>query len=134
VGQIRPAKAEYPWVPGEVTVSQLRKLVVVVAGKVVADLAELLVDDREVVDEPFGRRCDRAFVLDGPRQQTVRVEQDVAVLGNAWMNGASTMGVVGDFLRCGKGRGVLLETLDTEEFSENRVLRLSRAPASAIAT
>jgi hypothetical protein len=58
----------------------------------------------------------------------------VAVLGNAWMNGAATMGVVGDFLRCCEGPGVLLEPLDAEKFGENRVLRLSRAPASAIAT
>jgi hypothetical protein len=108
--------------------------VVVVARQVVADLTQLLVDDREVVDEPLGRWRDRAFVLDGASQQTVRVEEDVAVLGNAWMNGASTMGIVGDLLRCCERPGVLLETLDTEEFSENRVLRLSRAPASAIAT
>jgi hypothetical protein len=58
----------------------------------------------------------------------------VAVLRNAWMNGASTMGVVGDSLRCCERSGVLFEPLDAEKFGENRVLRLSRAPASAIAT
>jgi len=108
--------------------------VVVVARQVVADLAELLVDDGVVVDEPLGRRCDRTFVLDSPRQKAVRLQEDVAVLGDARVNRPSTMWVVGDSLRCGEGSGVLLEPLDAEKFGENRVLRLGRAPASAIAT
>ena len=71
MSEVGPSETEYTRIAGEVAVGQLGKLVVVVGGQVVADLAELLVDDREVVDEPFGGRRDRTFVLDGPRQKTV---------------------------------------------------------------
>ena len=63
---------------------QFGELAVVVGRQVVADLPELLVDDVEVVDEPFGRRRDRTFVLDRTGQEAVRREQDTAILGDAW--------------------------------------------------
>ena len=58
------AMPEHPRVAGEVAVGQLGQLPVVVGGQVVADLAELLVDDGEVVDEPLRGRRDRPFVFD----------------------------------------------------------------------
>ena len=64
VGDVCPGQTEHPRVAGEVAIGQLGKLAVVVRRQVVADLAELLVDDGEVVDEPLGGRRDRAFVLD----------------------------------------------------------------------
>ena len=92
VRDVRPGEAEDPRIAREVAVGQLRKLAVVVGRQVVADLAELLVDDVEVVDEPFGRRRDRAFVLDGPREGPVRLEQDPAVLGDARTDRAPATG------------------------------------------
>ncbi len=44
---------------------ELRELAVEAPGEVVHDLAELLVDDREVVHEPLGRRRDRVLGADG---------------------------------------------------------------------
>jgi len=38
---------------------KLGELAVVVRRRFVADLAELLVDDVEVIEKPFGRRRDR---------------------------------------------------------------------------
>ena len=72
---------------------QLGELAVVVRRQVVADLAELLVDDVEVVDEPLGGRRDRALVLDRPGQEAVGLEEDAAVLGDAGLDGASPAGL-----------------------------------------
>ncbi len=72
VGDVRPGKPHDARVALEVAVGQLRELPVVVRGKVVADLAQLLVDDREVVDQPLGRRRDRPLVLDRLGQGPVR--------------------------------------------------------------
>jgi hypothetical protein len=47
------------------------QLAVVVGRQVVADLAQLLVDDVEVVHEPLGGRRDHAAVLERPGQEAV---------------------------------------------------------------
>ena len=60
VRDVRPGEAEDARVAREMAVGELGQLAVVVRGQVVADLAELLVDDVEVVDEPLGGRRDRA--------------------------------------------------------------------------
>ena len=89
VGDVRPGEAQDPRIALEVALGQLRQLAVVVRRQVVADLAQLLVDDGEVVDEPLGRRGDPAFVLDRPGQDAVRLEQDAAVLGDARADGVT---------------------------------------------
>ena len=83
VGDVGPGEAQDPRVAREMALGQLGELAVVVRGQVVADLAELLVDDGEVVDEPLGGRRDRPLVLDRAGQDAVRLEQDAAVLGDA---------------------------------------------------
>ena len=105
--------------------AQLGQLAVVVRGQVVADLAELLVDDREVVDEPLGGRRDRAFVLDGPSQCAIGLDQDASVLGDPRLDGVSLVGRVGDRLSRGEGAGVLLQPLDAEQFGEDRLGELT---------
>jgi len=102
------------------TLHELGELAVVVTGQVVADLAELLVDDREVVDEPFGRRRDRTLVLDRPGQNPVRVDQHTTVVRDAGLDGVSPMGCERDRL-CGCQRTrVLFEPLDAEQFVQDR--------------
>ena len=71
VRDVGPGEAEDPRVAGEMALGQLGELAVVVRRQVVADLAELLVDDVEVVDEPLRGRRDRALVLDRPGQDPV---------------------------------------------------------------
>ena len=126
VRDVGPGETEDPRVAREVALGELGELAVVVRGQVVADLAELLVDDVEVVDEPLGGRRDRAFVLDRPGQDAVRLQQDAAVLGDARPDGASPAGRVGDRLGGGQRLGVLLEALDAEELGEDRLLELGR--------
>ena len=124
VRDVGPGKTQDPRVAREMALGQLGELAVVVRGQVVADLAELLVDDVEVVDEPFGGRRDRPFVLDRAGQDAVRLQQDAAVLGDAGPDGVSPTGRVGDRLGGGEGLRVLLQPLHAEELGEDRLFEL----------
>src|SRR5665647_681551 len=118
----------------EMAFGQLGELAVVVRGQVVADLAELFVDDGKVVDEPFGGRCDRTFVLDRTGQDAVRRHEDAAILGNAGRDGVSPTWRVSDRLGGGKGLRVLLQPLHAEELREDRLFELglqANPPATA---
>ncbi len=135
VRDIGPGEAQDPRVPCEMTVGQLGELAVVVRGQVVADLAELFVDDGEVVDEPLCGRRDRSFVLDRPGQDAVRLHQDAAVLGDAGPDGMTAPRPVGDRLGGCQRPGVLLEPFHAEELGEDRLLELRlRASPPTVAT
>ena len=121
VSDVRPRQADDPGIPLEVALGELGQLAVVVRGQVVADLAQLLVDDVEVVDEPFGGRRDRALVLDRTGQCAVGGEQDPPVLGDAGPERAPRRGSLGDRLGGGERRGVLLEALDAEQLRDDRL-------------
>ena len=121
---VGPCQAHDPRIAGEVTSGQLWQLPVVVRRQVIADLTELLVDDRVVVDEPFGRRGDRALVLDRAGEGAVGLEQDPAVVCDAGMHGSPLAGRVGDCLGGGKRPRVLLEPLDAEQLVEDRLVEL----------
>ena len=122
VRDVRPREAEDARIPLQRTVGQLRELAVVVGRQVVPDLADLLVDDVEVVDQPFGGRRDRAFSLDGARQGPVRREQDPAVLRDPRSDRAPLTGRIGNGLGSGQALGVLLEPFHAEELRENRLV------------
>ena len=128
VRDVRPGHAHHAGVAGEMALGELGQLAVVVGRQVVADLAELFVDDRVVVDEPLGRRRDRALVLDRAGEDAVRLEQDAAVLGDAGLDRGSPAGRVGDPLRGGKRLGVLFEPLDAEELAQDRLFQLGLVP------
>ena len=112
------------------TLGELGELAVVVRRQVVANLAQLLVDDVEVVEEPLGRRRDGLLVLDRPGQDAVRVEQDAAVLGDARSYGVSPTGRVGHRLGGGEGLRVLLEPLHAEQFREDGLSEFRFGPRS----
>jgi hypothetical protein len=109
-------------------IGQLGKLAVVVRGQIVADLAELLVDDVEVVDEPLSGRRDRPLVLDGTGQGAVRLQEDATVVGDARPDGAAPAGLIGDRLRGGKGLRVLLQPLHAEELREDGLFEVGLWP------
>ena len=126
VRDVRPRKAEHARIACEVTLSQFRQLVVVVGRQVVSDLSELLVDDREVVDEPLGGRRDRPFLGDRPSQRAVRLDQDPAVLGDARPDRVATSRLVGHALGTGQAPGMVLQPLHAEELGEDRLVEGGR--------
>ena len=111
-------------VTSEMAIGQLGQLAVVVGWQIVADLTELLVDDREVVDQPLGGRCDRPFLPDRMGEHAVRVHQDATVLDDARLDVTSADGGARDPLRSGQRLGVLFETLQAEELGEDRFVEL----------
>jgi hypothetical protein len=78
-----PGETEDAGVAGERAVGELRQLSVIAGRQVGADLADLLLDDVEVVDQPFGRRRDLGALVDRFRDRAVGLEQRAAVVGEA---------------------------------------------------
>ena len=124
VRDVGPGETEHSRVAGERPLGQLRQLAVVVRRKVVADLAQLLVDDREVVDQPLGRRRDRAFLSGRAGEHAVGLDQDATVVSDSGLHVASPARRIGDLLRGGERVGMLLEALDAEELGQDRLLEL----------
>ena len=62
-----PRDAVHARIAGERSVGERRQLPVEAQRQIVADLAQLLVDDEEVVEQPLGGRRDPAFLARRPR-------------------------------------------------------------------
>ena len=127
VRDVRPRHAENSRIPFQRASCQLRQLAIVVGRQVVADLAQLLFDDMEVVDEPFSGRCDRSFVLDRLGQRPVGLEEHATVLCDPRPDGVSGARLPGDRLGGREGFAVLLQALDAEELGDDRVCRVHLA-------
>jgi hypothetical protein len=127
VRDVCPGQAEDARVALEIPVGELRQLAVVVRREVVADFAQLLLDDVEVVDEPFRGRGDRSFVLDRLCQPAVGLQQDASVLGDPRPDGAPGARPSGDRLGGRERLAVLLQALDAEELGDDRLRRVSLA-------
>jgi hypothetical protein len=121
MGDVGPGQPVDPRIPRERPAGQLRELPVVVGRQVVADLPQLLIDDVEVVDEPFGSRGDRALLADGQRQGAIAGEQDPAVVGDPGSERDSTPRIGQDGLRRRQRLGVLLQPLDAEQLCQDRL-------------
>jgi hypothetical protein len=132
VRDVAPGEPEDPRIALEWAVGELRQLAVVVRRQVVADLAQLLVDDVEVVDQPFGGGRDGALILDGTREDAVRLEEQPAVLPDAPPNGVATARRVRDGLGGGERLRVLLQPLDAEELREDGFVAFDREAGASL--
>ncbi len=128
VRDVCPRETEDPRISLEGAVDELWQLAVVVRGQVVADLAELLLDDVEVVDEPLRGRRDRSLVLDRLGQLAVGLQEQAPVLGHPPGDRTSRSRTTGDGLGGGEGFAVLLEALDAEQFRDDRLRIVGDAP------
>jgi hypothetical protein len=70
-------------------VGQLGKLAVEPGREILPDVADDLVHDVEVVDEPFRRRHDRAFLPNHPGERAIALEQDTPAVPHAGRQGAA---------------------------------------------
>jgi hypothetical protein len=75
-----PGEAEHARITLQRPVRELRKLAVIARRKIGLDLADLLVDDVIVVDQPLGCRRDRTIVVGRLRQRAISIEQSLAVV------------------------------------------------------
>ena len=83
MGDEGPGDSVDAWVPEERALGQLGQLAVEALGQVVADLAQLLVHDVEIVDQPFRRRRDGALFSDGLGDLAISLAQHAAVVLDA---------------------------------------------------
>ena len=118
----RPRQSVDAGIARQGAVGQLGQLAIEPGREIVADLPQLLVDDVEVVDEPFGRRNDRPLLADGVGDHAIRLAQDAAVVLDARQQAAVLGSPRDDGLRGRQALGVLLEALDAEELGADRVL------------
>ena len=122
-----PGHAVHARIAGERPVHQLRQLAVVAARQIVADLADLLLDDVHVVDEPFRRGRGHALVADAGRDRAVGAEQHAFVLAQTRGERTSARAAcVRHALGGGQALGVLLQALDAEELRADQLLRLAQ--------
>jgi hypothetical protein len=83
VSDERPGHAEHARIPLQRTFGKRGKLAVELGREILPDLPDDLVHDVEVVDEPFCRRHDRAFLPDHPGERAIALEQDTPAVPNA---------------------------------------------------
>ena len=84
----------------------------------------MLLDDEEIIYEPFRGGSDGLFVLNGARGGAVIFQQDAAVLEHSRDEWPSFFGIGDDELGCREAFRVLLQALDAEKLSANRLLWL----------
>jgi len=110
-----PGDAEDSRIAGERSDGQLRQLPIVATRQVVADLANLLLDEVIVVEQPLAGRRDCTALLDRAGDGAIGAEQDRLVLLQPDGERPPARRPRGDRLSRRKALGMLLETLDTEE-------------------
>ena len=110
-----PGEAEDARIAGERSRGQLGKLPVVGRRQIVTDLADLLLDEVIVVEQPFGGGGDRAALVDRAGDGAIRAEQSRFVLLQAGGERPPVRRSRGDGLGHRETLGMLLETLDAEE-------------------
>src|ERR1700720_3486616 len=90
---------------------------VVTGRQVVADFAQLFLDDIKIINQPFRGRCDHLFPLDRPGGGLVVPKEKPAVLKAARKQRPPSNRVQGNCLCGGETFRVLLEPLHAEQFS-----------------
>ncbi|KWT64114.1 hypothetical protein APY03_7813 [Variovorax sp. WDL1] len=115
-----PGQAEDTRVAGERACRELWQLPVVVGGQVAADLADLLLDEVIVVEQPFGGGCDAPARLQLGGAGPVGCEQHPGVVVEPCPQWARSGRPRRDGLRHGQALRVLLQALDAEELFSNR--------------
>jgi hypothetical protein len=109
-------------VPGQWPIGELGQLPVESRRKIVANLPQLLVDDVEVVDKPFGRRNDCPLLTDGVGDHAIRLAEDAPVVLDARQQPPSPARPLDDGLRGRQTLAVLLEALDAEELGADGIV------------
>ena len=137
VSHERPGQTEDSRVTGERTFGELRQLPVISGRQVVADFADLVLDDVEVVDQPLCPGSDRVTFVDDGRDRVVRAEEHPAVVGEPAAQRVSRSRSRSDSLRQREALAVLLEALGAEQLLADQLLGVpwrapSPAPESAI--
>src|SRR5207247_3324038 len=122
-----PGHVEHARIPLKRAFGELRKLAVESGREILSDVPDHLVHDVEVVDEPFGRRRDRAFIPNHLGERAIALEQDAPAVPHAWRQGAADpafeQGPLARDLLC-----VLLESFGAEQLCPDGGLGVEDGP------
>jgi len=75
-----PGEAEHARIAFQRPFRELGELAVEAGREIVLDLADLLVDDVIIVDQPLGRRRDGMVLVGRLRQRAIGIEQNLAIV------------------------------------------------------
>ncbi len=110
-----PGDAEHARETGEMSFRELGELAVKAGRQVLADLADLLLDDVVVVQHPLGGRGDAASLVDRAGDGAVRGQQYLLVVAQARVERAAEAGLARDRLGFGEAARVPLQPLEAED-------------------
>ena len=124
VRHISPGHSVHPRISFQMAGNQFGKLAVETYGQVVSNLAELFFHDVKIVEEPFGGGRNALLELNRVGRGAVIFQQSPAVFQDARkQRPARTRIRIHHFLRPRQAFGVLLQALDAEKFSANRLFQ-----------
>ena len=121
VGHEGPCHAEDARISGKRPGGELGKLAVIAGRKVGADLADLLLDQMIIVDQPFRGGGDGAALVNGAGDGAIGRQQGRAVFGEPAGQGMAAHMLRGHRLRPREAAGMLFQPIDTEEFVADRL-------------
>ena len=122
----RPCHSEYARITLKRPVRKFGQPTIKPARKILADLANLFLRDIKVIDQPFGRRSDCAFLPDGLGGGAICLEQHPAVVPQPFCQPSASAPSGRDPLGLREAFGMLLEAFDAEQFRANRFVRFLR--------
>src|SRR5882762_3017762 len=132
MGDNGPGKAIYPRITAQVALREFRQLAVIARGKVFPDIAQLVFDDVEIVEQPFSGGRYRATLARSVADQSVRLVQNTAIFSYPWSQRAFVRGILRDRLCCCQALRVLLEPFGAKQFRPDRLLELREVDRPAV--
>ncbi len=122
MGDQGPGDTEDARVSGQRAVRELRQQAIEARRQIVLDLADLLVHDVEIVEQPFCRRRDRLARARRADDRAVGVDQDFGIGIKPRRVPSAGSAVRNDALRGREAFGMLLQPLDAEQLGANGFL------------
>ena len=122
VGDEGPGKAEYPRITGEWSLSQFRQLAVIAGGQVIPNLADLLLDEVIIVEQPFGSRNHASAALQLQGARAIDCKQHRGIVVESGVQGQDNWRSRRHRLRGSEAFRVLLKPLDAKKLLPHRRL------------
>ncbi len=116
VGDERPGQPEHPRIAGKRSVCQFRQLAIIAGRQIIPDLPDLFFDEMVIVQQPFRRRNHAMTAFHLGRRRAIGGEQHGGIVVQAGAKREDVRRLQRDRLRGRKALGMLLQSLDTEEF------------------
>jgi len=122
MGDEGPGDAEYARIAHERPVDQLGQLPMIARRQIDPDLAHLLLDDVEVIDQPIRGRGHRPLLADGRDGRVIGRAQGPVIVPKPSLQPVVCRRLRYDVLGGSESLGMQFEALDTEELGPDRLV------------